>query len=40
MSKRTLVSILLLPALVVVLALATHPDEALNFILGPVDDPS
>lgn len=40
MSKRALVSILLLPALVVSLGLATHPDEALNFILGPVDDPS
>ncbi len=40
MSKRALVSILLLPALIAVLGLATQTDEVLNFILGPVDDPS
>jgi hypothetical protein len=39
MSKRALVSILLLPAIVVALGFATRPDELLNFILGPVDDP-
>lgn len=37
--KRVLVSILLLPAIVVALGLATRPDQFLNFILGPVDDP-
>jgi hypothetical protein len=39
MSKRALVGILLLPALVVGLGLATRGDQLLNFILGPVDDP-
>jgi hypothetical protein len=38
-SKRALVSILLLPAIVVGFALATRPFTLLNFILGPVDDP-
>jgi predicted secreted protein len=39
MSKRSLVGILLLPAMVVVVGLATRSDQVLNFILGPVDDP-
>jgi len=39
MSKRALVSILLLPAIVVALGFATRPYELLNFILGPADDP-
>jgi hypothetical protein len=39
MSKRVLVSILLLPAIVVAFGLATRPNELLNFILGPIDDP-
>jgi hypothetical protein len=37
--KRVVVSILLIPALVVVAGLALRSDEVLNFILGPVDDP-
>jgi hypothetical protein len=39
MSKRALVSILLLPSIVVVLALVTRSDQVLTFLLGPVDDP-
>ena len=39
MSKRVLVGILLVPAVVVVLGLMTNGDQFLNFILGPVDDP-
>jgi hypothetical protein len=38
-SKRALVGILLLPAIVVGFGLATNGDQFLNFILGPVDDP-
>ena len=39
MSKRVLVSILLIPSIVVLLGVLTRPCEVLNFILGPVDDP-
>jgi hypothetical protein len=39
MTKRVLVSILLLPAIIVGLGIVTHVDRVLNFILGPVDDP-
>ena len=39
MSKRALVSILLLPAMVMAWGVATRYDQVLNFILGPVDDP-
>jgi hypothetical protein len=39
MSKRALVGILLLPAIIVVLGLTLRSDQVLNFILGPVDDP-
>lgn len=38
MSKRALVSILLLPAIVVAFGVATRSDEVLNSILGPIDD--
>jgi hypothetical protein len=37
--KRVVFSILLIPALVVVMGLALRSDEVLNFIFGPVDDP-
>ena len=37
--KRVVVSILLIPAMVVVAGLALRSDEVLNFIPGPVDDP-
>jgi hypothetical protein len=39
MSKRALVGILLLPAIVVALGFAMRPNQLLNFILGPIDDP-
>jgi hypothetical protein len=39
MSKRALISILLLPAMVMAWGVATRYDQVLNFILGPVDDP-
>ena len=40
MSKRALVSILILPAIVVAFGLVTHIDDVLNLIVGPDNDPS
>jgi hypothetical protein len=39
MTKRALVGIVLLPAMLVVMGLVLRSEEVLNFILGPVDDP-
>jgi hypothetical protein len=39
MTKRAMVGIFLLPAMLVVLGLVLRSDQVLNFILGPVDNP-